>query len=142
MSPPLTVPGASIRATRRHAAGVEPGLDEELLAAPVRLARPERDRATVGHEERVELVDEVGRVALGVELVDGRPEARQQLRERVVLAARDLEVDRTAEPVGRIVEGAPEGGAGPLDEHLDEAVGHALGAVRGELPTVVSIRAG
>ncbi len=132
VSPPSIVPGASIRADGRDAPGVQPGLDEELLALSVRLARPERDRAPVGHEERVELVDEVGRVALGVELVDRRAEAGQELGERVVLAPGDVEVDRMEEAVGRVVERPAEGRPGPLDQDVAERGGHALGAERSD----------
>ena len=105
-------------ADRRHAALIQPGLFEQLLAAPVGLARPERDRALVGDEQRVELVDEIRRIALGVELVDRRPEPRQELDEGVVLALGDVEVDRVEEAVGRVVEGPPERRAGPLDEDV------------------------
>ena len=113
---------------RRHAALVEPGLGEQLLALAVGLARPERDRAPVGHQERVELVDEVRRVALRAELVDRRSEAGQELDEGVVLALGDVEVDRVEEAVGRVVEGAPEGRPRPLDQDVAQRRGHALGA--------------
>ncbi len=51
---------------RRDAGRVRPRLEDGRLAGPVRLARPERDRAAVGDEQRVERVDEVRVVAARV----------------------------------------------------------------------------
>ena len=83
----------------------------------------------VGDEQRVERVDEVRVVGLGLQHVDGRPEPGQDVDEGVVLAARDVEVDRVQEPVRRIVERSAERLARPFDEHVAQRRGHALGAV-------------
>ena len=52
--------------------------------------------------------------------MDGRPEAREQLGERIVLAPGDVEIDRMEEAVGRVIERSPERRAGPLHEDLDQ----------------------
>ena len=46
-------------AGRRDARVIEPALHDLRLVAPVRLAGPEGNRAGVGHEERVEDIDEI-----------------------------------------------------------------------------------
>ena len=61
--------------------------------------------------------------------MDLRPERREQLDERVVLALGDVEVDRVQEAVGRVVEGGPEGRTGSLDQHVAQRRDHRLGAV-------------
>ena len=109
VSPPSIVPGASMRPS----VGMPAAVVQASMAAgsrrPVRLARPERDRAAVGHQQRVEGVDEVRASSSSVvEHVDARAERREQLDERVVLAPRDVEVDRVEEAVRRVVEGGPE----------------------------------
>ena len=129
VSPPSMVPGAVDAPERRDAGRLGPGLQQRRLAGAVRLAGAERDGAAVGHEQRIERVDEVRIVGLGLEDVDRRPEPGQDLEERVVLAARNVEVDRVQEAVRGIVECAPEGFAGPFDEHVAQRGGHALGAV-------------
>ena len=45
-----------------------------------------------------------------------RPEAGEDLDERVVLGTCAVEVDRVQEAMGRIVEGGAKGGSGSLDE--------------------------
>jgi hypothetical protein len=110
----------------RDAVGRHPRLENGLLAPPVGLARPERDRPAVRHEERIERVDEVGRGGLDLEDVDSGTEADEGVGEGVVLALRELEVDEAEEPVRGIVERASEGGAGALDEDRAERRGHAL----------------
>src|SRR5512142_868721 len=62
-----------------------PRLERARLEPPAGLARPERDRAGIRDEERIEGVDEIGAVELGVEPVDPRPERRQDLDEPIVL---------------------------------------------------------
>ena len=112
----------------RDAAAQGPGLQDVRLARAVGLARAQRDGAAVGDHQRVEDVDEVGIVRLGVQDVDRRAEARQGLHEPVVLAARGVEVDRSEEAGRGIVERPREGGPGRLHEDLEERRGHALGA--------------
>ena len=124
----LDRPGRLDAPERRDPGGRRPGLDRRRLAGPVRLAGPERDRAAVGHQQRVERVDEVRTVGLGLEDVDRRPERGQHLDERVVLPPCQLEVDRMEEPVRGIIEGGPEGRPRPLDEHVTQRRGHALSA--------------
>jgi hypothetical protein len=114
VSPPSIVPGASIRPRVRYARCRRPCLDGRRLGRPVRLAGPEWDRATVGHQQRVEGVHEVRRRELGLEQVHARAEPRQGLEERVVLAPREVEVDRVEEAVRRIVEAAPKASPGRL----------------------------
>ena len=71
------------------------------------LPGPERDRAAVGHQQRVEGVDEVRRRRSPSRGRGRAVRARSSdVDEGVVLAPRELEVDRVQEPVGRIVEGA------------------------------------
>jgi hypothetical protein len=106
-----------------------PPLQRIDLVEPVGLARPQRDRAVVRDEQRIEGVDEVRARGLRVELVDRRAETRQQLDERVVLAHCHVEVDRVQEAVRRIVERPAEGRPRPLHEDLAQRRGHALGAV-------------
>ena len=124
----LDVPGASIRPI----VGIPNAVVQASSAAgsgrPIGLARPERDRAAVGHQERVEGVDEVGRRELRLEDVDPRSERGEDVDEGVVLATRELEVDRVQEPVGRVVERGAERRAGPLHEHVAQWRRHALGA--------------
>jgi hypothetical protein len=45
---------------RRDACLGRPGLERGRFDPAVRLARPERDGAAVGHQQRIERVDEVG----------------------------------------------------------------------------------
>ena len=75
VSPPSIVPGASIRPT----VGIPWASVHASITAgsPSRfgLPGPQRDRAAVGHEQRVERVDEVRAVDLGLEVVDRRPES-------------------------------------------------------------------
>ena len=80
-------------------------LEDRRLARAVRLAGPERDRAAVGDQQRVEHVDEV-RVVVGlrVEDVDDDAEALERLDEAVVLAPGAVEVDRPQEAARRVVE--------------------------------------
>ena len=127
VSPPSIVPGASIRADGRDPVVERPRLDDLGLAEAVRLAGTQRDRAAIADEQRIERVDEVRAVGLGVEDVDRRPERREQLDEPVVLALRDRQVARVEEAVGGIVEGGTERRTRPLDEHLAQRRGHALG---------------
>ncbi len=60
------------------------------------------------------------------ELVDPDPEAGEEAREGIVLATRQLQVDRMAEAVGGLVEGCAECGARPLDENVAERRRHGL----------------
>ena len=60
--------------------------------------------------------------------MDARAERGQGLDERVVLAPREVEVDRVEEAVRRIVEGGAEGRPGALDQDVEQRRGHALGA--------------
>ena len=78
-----------------------PGLDGVRFGRAIGLARAKRDRAPIGHEQRIERVHEVGRLELDVEDMDPRTEPGQRLDERIVLALRDLEVDRVQEAVRR-----------------------------------------
>jgi hypothetical protein len=107
-------------------AGAGPGLDRRGLREPVRLARPERDRPSVGDEERVVGVDEVGAGDLRLEDVDADAERRQELGEGVVLALREPEIAGVEEPVPGVVEGGPERRPGPLHEDVVERRRHAL----------------
>ena len=128
VSPPSIVPGASIRPTVGIPWSSVHAFDDLRLAEAVRLAGTQRDRAAIADEQRVERVDEVGAVGLGVEHVDRRPERREQLHEPVVLALRDRQVARVEEAVGGIVERPAERRTRPLDEHVAQRRGHALGA--------------
>ena len=101
VSPPSIVPGASIRPSGRDPVVERPPFDDLRLAEAVRLAGTERDRAAIADEQRVERVDEVRAVGLGVENVDRRPERREQLHEPVVLALRDRQVACVEEAVCR-----------------------------------------
>ena len=58
------------------------------------------------------------------------PRRASVVGEDVVLALRDVEIDRMEEAVGRVVEGGPERGPRSLDEDVEQRSGHALGAVR------------
>ena len=132
MSPASTVPGASIRPAVGMSRASGPRFEDRRLAGPVRLARPEGHRAALGHEQRIEHVDEirVGRgVVRGSEVMDPDAEAVERSDEPVVLAPGSIEVDRAEEAVGRIVEGPPEGGAGPLDEDVAQGGRRAARAV-------------
>ncbi len=60
--------------------------------------------------------------------MDARPERGEGLDEGVVLALRDCEVDGVQEAMRRVVERRPERRPGPLDEHVPQRGGHALGA--------------
>jgi hypothetical protein len=91
--PALDRAGGFDPADGRDSCGRRPRLDRGRLARSVRLARPKRDRAPIGHEERVVGVDEIRVADLGVERVDRRPERGEQIHERVVLALGDREVD-------------------------------------------------
>jgi hypothetical protein len=66
VSPPSTVPGASIRPAIGTPRSVSQRCEELGLAGPVGLAGPERDRAVGRDEERVE---DVAQVRVGVGLV-------------------------------------------------------------------------
>jgi len=112
----------------RDAGGLRPRLDRRRLRDAIWLARSERDRPSVGHEQRVEGIDEVRRVELDVEEMDARAEPGQGLDERIVLATRDREVDRVEEAVCRIIEGGAERESRTLDQDVEERGGHALGA--------------
>ena len=124
----LDRPGRLDPPHRRDPRGRRPGLEDRGLAGPIRLAGSQGDGPAIGHEQRIERVDEVGAVGLRLQDVDGGPEAREHRGERVVLALRELEIDGVAEAVGRIVECRTERRPGPLDEGLEERSGHALGA--------------
>ena len=95
VSPPSIVPGASIRPTSGIPAAVVQASRIVGLARAIRLARSQRDRAALRHEQRVERVDEV-RVAgrLVLEDVDGRAQTRQHVHEGIVLTLGD----RTGRP--------------------------------------------
>ena len=82
VSPPSIVPGASMRPTVGMPWAARPCLEGGWLACTIGLAGPERDRAAIGHEERVEGVDEVRAFDLGLEDVDLRTERSEQLDER------------------------------------------------------------
>ena len=120
VSPPSIVPGASIRPIVGIPAARRPGLERRGLRGSVGLARSERDRAAVGHQQRVEGVDEIRASRARLEDVDARTERGQRLDEGVVLAAGDLQIDRVEEPVGRVVERGPEGGTGSLDQDVEQ----------------------
>jgi hypothetical protein len=60
--------------------------------------------------------------------VHRRTERGEELGEGVVLALRDGKVDGREEAVRGILEGSPEGGTRPFDQHLEERRRHALGA--------------
>jgi len=66
-----------------------------------------RRRATLRHD-RAHWLDEIWIVGLDIEDVDGGPQRREGLRERIVLPSGKLEVHRVQEAVGRIVECAAE----------------------------------
>ena len=70
-----------------------PGFDGVGFGRAIRLARAKRDRAAIGHEQRIERVDEVGRLELDVEDVDPRDRARP--------ASRRTHRARAARPRGR-----------------------------------------
>jgi hypothetical protein len=85
-------------AERRDARGERPPLEHGGLTRAVGLARPERDGAAVGDQQRVEDVDEVRVVVgLGVEDADGDPEPFED-ETRPSLAAREIEVDGPRKP--------------------------------------------
>ena len=127
VSPPSIVPGASIRPTVGMPAAVVQASMRGRLAEPIRLPRPERDGTPVGDEQRIEGVDEVRALRLGIEHVDRRSQARQRVDEGVVLAPGDVEVDRVQEAVLGSIEGGPERRPRRLDEHVEQRSGHALG---------------
>ena len=88
-------------AGRRDPAGGQSTLDDRRLARAVRLARPERHGAGVGHEERIEDVDEIGVVGQVVgravaQDVDADAELVERAHEAVVLALGD----RRGRPAG------------------------------------------
>ena len=85
-------------------AAVVQRLEGRRLAGAVRLAGPQRDRAAVGDEQRVERVDEVRAVGLASSTWTVGPSAGEDVDEGVVLAPRDVEVDRVEEAVRRVVE--------------------------------------
>ena len=128
VSPPSIVPGASIRPT----VGIPAARVQASMAAGsvARFGLPGRSgiapRSVTSSGSNV--YTRSGDVELDVEHVDARPERRQRLDERVVLAACELEVDRVEEAVGRIVEGGAERRPRPLDEDVEQRRGHALGA--------------
>jgi len=100
---------------------------------PVRLARPQRDGAALADEERIERIDEVGVVAVGVarfgvEDLDLRSELLERRDEPVVLPPCSPEIDRPKEAVGGILERPTESGPGSGYEDLAEVGRHALGA--------------
>ena len=67
---------------RRDPGGARPGLDGGRLGRPVGLARPERDRPPIGHQQRIEGVDEIGRLELGLERVDADAQPGRGCRRR------------------------------------------------------------
>ncbi len=90
----LDGPGRLDPAGRGDPGGPRPGLERVGLGRPVGLAGPKRDGTAIGHQQRIEGVHEVGAVELRVEDVDTRAERRERRHEGVMLAARELEVDR------------------------------------------------
>ena len=127
VSPPSTVPGASIRPSvgmpARRASSAS-----RTSGSPARFGLPgaERDRAAVGDEQRVEDVDEVRVVGLGVEDVDARPEAVERVDEAVVLAARGSRSTGRRKPCAGSSKARAERRTRRLDEHLAQRRGHAL----------------
>ena len=129
VSPPSTVPGASIRPSVGMPAACVHALEDVRLLGPAGLAGSQRDGAPVGDEERVERIDQIRVVGLVLEHMDRRSEASQQLHEPVVLALGDIEIDRVQEAMRRIVERPTERLTGPLDQDVVQRRGHALRAV-------------
>jgi len=115
-------------AGRRDAGCRRPGLEDPRFVGAVRFARAQRDGAAIADEQRVERVDEIGILGLGVENLDPRSKLVERRDEPLVLPARPLQVDRSKEAMGRIVERSPECLTGPRDEDLAKVGGHALGA--------------
>ena len=111
-------------AGRRDPGGERPRLDDAGLAGPVRLARPERDRAAVGDQQRVEDVGEIRVVVAGrlVEDVDGGAQSRQRIDEtRRARAApgRGRPAGGSRSPASS--NARPNAVAGPAHEHLARA---------------------
>ena len=128
VSPPSTVPGASMRPMTGMPRARVPGLVGGLFAPAIRLPRAEQDRAAVGDQRRVEGVAEVRVGGLDTQLVDPHPELAQRACEAIVLGLRTGQVHGPQEPVRRIVKGAPEGGSGALHQRIAQGRHEALGA--------------
>ena len=128
VSPPSAVAGASSRP--RTGMSCASAQASTAASSPRRVGLPERSAisAAVGHQGRVERVDEVGAGCLGLELVDGDTKSGQDGAEGVVLAAGLGQVDRVQESVSGVFVRAAERLARALHQHLMERGGHALGA--------------
>ena len=109
-------------------ARARPGFDGSGLRQPVGLAGPQRDRATIRDEQRIERIHEIRAGELAAELVHRRPERGQKLDERIVLSLGHGQFDRMEEAVSRIREGVAERASGSLDEDFAQWARHALGA--------------
>ena len=131
VSPPSTVPGASIRPAVGMPAAVVHASRIAGSPAPVGLARPERDRAArrrpaAGRTCRRGRDRPVS--ASRTWTVGPRPARRLDERRRA-RAGRPPRSTGRRKPWAGIVERPPERPPGPLDEDLAERRGHALGAV-------------
>ena len=130
---PRSCPARSIRPSVGMPAARRPRLERRGLGSPVGLARPERDGATVGDQQRVEGVDQVGIVGLVVEDVDPSARAgRASRRRRRALAGRAARSTGGGTRASASSNAAPNAGPGSLDQHLAQRRGHALRAVRSD----------
>ena len=114
---------------RRDAGRGRPRLDGGRLRGPVRLAGPERDRAAVGHQQRVEGVDEVRRrrARSSSTWTRGPSEARVSTKASCWRRARSRSTG-WRNPCAGSSKAAPNAGPGSLDQDVAQRRGHALGA--------------